>query len=219
MSRPSRRPSPARQRRRASGDGRDIEVGFTLVELLVSMTIFTLVISLAYAALIAVTRQTSDSMARADAVDQARIGLAHMDRQIRSGDVLYDPAHEADLGFPMSMRIYTQANAENKCVQWQITGGERRMRSWSSDWPAPGSTKADWSVIARNVVNASGDPADVPFRLQGATSAYSPRSVDVLLRVQSPNAGGRTVDVTTSLTGRNTIYGYDQSVCATIPPA
>ena len=191
----------------------------TLVEVLVSMTIFAVVLTLAYAALISVSRQTADTTARSDAVDEARLGLAHMDRQIRSGNVLYDPAQEAALGFPMSMRIYTQANAENKCVQWQITDGVLQMRSWSPDWPAAGSTKTDWQVIARDVVNDPSDPADRPFVLTSGVTSYAPRSVDVLLRVVSPKARGGLVEVTTSLTGRNTIYGYDSNICDTIPPA
>lgn len=191
----------------------------TLIELLVSMSIFSMVIAIAFSALIAVQRQTGDTTARSDSVDQTRLGLAHMDRQIRSGNVLFDPANEAALGFPMSMRIYTQANADNKCVQWQISAGQLRMRSWSPDWPAVGSTLSGWSTVARDVVNDATVTADTPFRLVGATSAYSARVVDVLLRVKSPKAGGKAVDVTTSLTGRNTVYGYDQNVCSPIPPA
>ena len=191
----------------------------TLVEVLVSMIIFSLVITVAYAALISVSRQSADTTARSDAVDQARLGIAHMDRQIRSGDVLYDPAQEAALGFPMSMRIYTQANAENKCVQWQIIDGSLRMRSWSPDWPAPGSTETGWQVIARGVINDPGNTGDIPFRLAASTSTYSPRSVDILLRVASPAARGGEVEVRTSLTGRNTVYGYDANICDTIPPA
>jgi hypothetical protein len=181
------------------------------------MSIFSIVIAISYAALISIQRQSRDTTARADAVSESRLGIAQMDRQIRSGNVLFDPANESALGYPMSMRIYTQANAENKCVQWQLKDGALRMRSWSPDWPAPGSTKSAWSTIARDIVNDPAKPADTPFTLAGATGPYSARVVSVHLMVKPSKASGHPVDVKTSLTGRNTVYGYDQNICSPIP--
>ena len=192
--------------------------GFTLVEALVSMAVFSLVIAMAYTALLSVQRQTSDTIARAESVAETRLGIAQMDRQIRSGNVLYDPADEALLGFPMSMRVFTQANAENKCVQWQVLNGDLRMRSWSPT-PKPYGPVARWTTVARGVVNKAGDSGDAPFRLGGVANPYSPRVVQVRLKVRSSGDRGLPVDITTSLTGRNTVYGYDTSVCSPIPPA
>jgi len=135
--------------------------GVTLIELLVSMLIFSVVITAAYAALFMVQTQTKDTLARADAVQQAKLAIAQMDRQIRSGNVLYDPAQEASLGFPMSMRIYTQANGQEKCVQWQIVSGNLRMRSWSPNWQTDNVVTA-WTTIARGIVNQSSVSTDTP---------------------------------------------------------
>jgi len=182
------------------------------------MAVFSLVIAMAYTALLSVQRQTSDTIARAESVAETRLGIAQMDRQIRSGNVLYDPADEALLGFPMSMRVFTQANAENKCVQWQVLNGDLRMRSWSPT-PKPYGPVARWTTVARGVVNKAGDSGDAPFRLGGVANPYSPRVVQVRLKVRSSGDRGLPVDITTSLTGRNTVYGYDTSVCSPIPPA
>lgn len=203
--------------RRLRAVDRDEDSGLTLIEVLVSMSIFSIVIAISYGALIAIQRQSRDTTARADAVSESRLGLAQMDRQIRSGNVLFDPANEADLGYPMSMRIYTQANAENKCVQWQLADGELRMRSWTPDYPAPGSTKSAWSTIARDIVNDPAQALDTPFTLAGASGPYSARVVNVYLKVKSSKSSGKPVDVKTSLTGRNTVYGYDQNICSPIP--
>jgi prepilin-type N-terminal cleavage/methylation domain-containing protein len=197
--------------RRGRGDS-----GVTLIELLVVMLILSLVLVIAYSVLLVIQKQTKDTMARSDAVGESRLGLAHMDRQIRSGNVLYDPANDVVLGYPMSMRVFTQSNADEKCVQWQVYGGNLRMRSWSPNWRVD-SKVSNWATIAHHVVNNSADPADTPFKLVGAPTPYSARVVDVLLRVKSPDAGGMPVDVKTSLTGRNTVYGYDQNVCSDIP--
>lgn len=198
-------------------DRRD-DSGVTLIELLVSMIVFSIVMGAAYGVLLQIQMQTKDTVGRADAVAQAKLAVAQMDRQVRSGNVLYDPAGEAALGFPMSMRIYTQANAEEKCVQWQILNGVLRMRSWSPTWPSDGAVST-WITAARDIGNQASVPADTPFSLSGTATPYSARVVNILLRVKNPNSNGHRYDVQTSLAGRNTVYGYDTSTCSPIPPA
>ena len=182
------------------------------------MIIFSVVIAGAYAALLMVQTQTADTVGRADAVQQAKLAVAQMDRQVRSGNVLYDPTGEAALGYPMSMRIYTQANGDEKCVQWQITGGVLKMRSWSPQWQTDHVVSA-WSTAARDVANQSGVTGDVPFSLSGGATPYSARVVNITLWLKNAKSKGARYEVMTSLAGRNTIYGYDTSTCNPIPPA
>lgn len=194
--------------RRARGGQSD--AGVTLVELLITMIIFSLVMAMTYGVLITVQRQTKDQIARADAVGDARLALQQIDRQVRSGNVLYNPSTEP---LPLSMRIYTQANGDQRCVQWQVVGGLLRSRSWSPTWTTDGLV-GDWGVVARNVVNTSASP---PFALQGGSTAYGSRLVDISLQVKSPDSGGEPINVTSSLSGRNTAYGYDPGVCTPVP--
>jgi len=195
-----------------------VDEGVTLIELLVSMTIFGIVIAAAYTALFMVQTQTRDTLGRADAVQQAKIAVAQMDRQVRSGNVLYDRANEASLGLPMSMLIYTQANGEEKCVQWQITNGVLKMRSWSPQWQTD-NIVSKWSTAARDIANVSGVAGDVPFKLSGVATPYSARVVNINLWLKSTSSKAPRYQVTTSLAGRNTVYGYDTSTCNPIPPA
>ena len=196
--------------RRSRGDQ-----GVTLVEMLISMTIFAVVLAITYSILITIQLQTRDETARADSVGDARIALQQIDRQVRSGNVLYNPANETALGFPMSMRIYTQANGEQRCVQWQVFNGTLRSRSWSPTWQTDGLV-SDWGVVAHNVVNTG---SEQPFALQGGATAFGSRLVDIGLKVKSPQSDGKPIDVTSSLSGRNTAYGYDPGVCSPIPAA
>lgn len=193
------------QRRRHGADQ-----GVTLVELLISMGIFGLALAMTYTVLLSVQAQTRDTTSRADSVGNARIALQQIDRQVRSGNVLYNPASES---LPLSMRIYTQANGDQRCVQWQVTGGKLRTRSWSPTWQTDGLVST-WAVVAHDVVNTASTP---PFALQGGSTAYGSRLVDISLLVKSPTSKGKPVDVTSSLSGRNTAYGYDPGVCSPIP--
>ncbi len=208
---------------------RNEDSGVTLVELLISMTIFSIVIALTYSVLITIQRQTKDTTARADTVGDARLALQQIDRQVRSGNVLYSPANEtgttgctattvapsvtANAG--NCMRIYTQANGEQRCVQWQVASGVLRSRSWSPTWTTDGLV-SDWAVVAHNAVNTVSSP---PFILQGGSTAYGSRLVDIELRVKAPDSEGAPVNVTSSLSGRNTAYGYDPGIGSPVPAA
>lgn len=183
--------------------------GMTLVELLISMGIFAAALAMTYTVLITVQGQTKDTTARADSVDNARIALQQIDRQVRSGNVLYNPTSES---LPLSMRIYTQANGDQRCVQWQVSGSKLQTRSWSPTWQTDGQVSG-WAVVAHDVINTTSNP---PFAL-GSSTAYGSRLLDITLRVKSPNSKGKPVDVTSSLSGRNTAYGYDPGVCSPIP--
>lgn len=199
-----------------ASDGRHRrDSGVTLVEMLVVMVIFSLLLGVVWSVLITVQLQTKDTIARSDATDQARLALQQIDRQVRSGNVLYDPAAET---LNMSMRVYTQANGQQRCVQWQVVAasGELRMRSWQSE--TPDLSSSGWSVIARNLVNkTTSSPPTPPFALQGATTPYGSRLIDIRLLVRTPGTSGPPVEVQSSLSGRNTQYGYDPGVCNIIP--
>ncbi len=186
------------------------EAGLTLIELMVAMVIFSVVMAVSFSVLATVQKQSSDISAREDTVGNARLALEQMDRQIRSGNVLYDPLLEA---LPLSMRVYTQANGTQQCVQWQVYNGALRFRSWSPTWETDGIVST-WSNKARYIVNDASTP---PFALEGSATAYGSRLLDISLRVKAPKAGGNPVQLQTSLSGRNTLYGYDPGVCTPVP--
>lgn len=200
--------------------GRDAErdAGQTLIELLVVMLLMSGLLAIIYGVLIGVQRQTADTVRRADSVDQARLALSQIDRHVRSGNVFYDPVLEP---LPMSMRVYTQSNGVPRCVQWQVTAGELRTRSWDPAVLTPVATA--WRTVARNIVNTvDTDPTTIdpeaPFALAGGglTTSYGQRLVDLLFLVKDGKAGGKPVEVRASLSGRNTQYGFDPGVCT--PP-
>ena len=193
--------------------------GMTLIELLVVMMLSSLLLTIVYHVLITVQRQTAETLRRADSVDQARLGLSQIDRQVRSGNVFYDPVLEP---LPMSMRVLTQAsNGDRTCVQWHVTGGALRTRSWD---PETKVVEKDWRTVARDIVNVvDTDPStpdpQAPFALAGGgtTTSYGKRLVDVVLLVKDAKSGGAPVEVRGSLSGRNTQYGFDPGDCAAPP--
>jgi Tfp pilus assembly protein PilW len=200
------------------------EEGVTLVETLIAMIIFTGVMSIMVGVVIDASRNLQRIQSRTDTVDQSRMALTDIDRQVRSGDVLYNPASDPDpvaaaMNVPSSqtwqMRIFTQTNGAQRCVQWQVIGGVLRTRSWTPTWQTDGIV-SPWRVAARGIVNSA---SQSPFALRGAgaSSAYQSRLLDVSLYVLSSAAGGSPALVSSSLAGRNTVYGIDGGICTPVP--
>ena len=182
---------------------------------MVSMVIFSIVIALTVSVLITISRQTRDNLARSDSVEMARIGLSQIDRLVRSGNLFYDPATSGG----MSVLVFTQANGERHCVEWRVqTDGQLRTRSWSPTWQTDGMISS-WATFARNLVNdAPGFTATPAFTL-ATTGASSQSVLTVHLLVKNPDDEGVPVELQTTLSGRNTLFGYDPAVCRTVPPA
>ncbi len=117
----------------------------TLIELMMAMGIMALVVT----ALLGVLGQAFTSLGkesiRSNDEDQARLAVEELDREIRSGNLLYDPSIESgpagsDVVSGMALRVYTQTNADtrdpgNRCVQWRINStGQLQRRDWSVNW-------------------------------------------------------------------------------------
>ena len=209
-----------RKRARRAGDD-----GITLVETLVTMAVFSIAVVVVFQALITVQRQTGDLESTANAVSQTRLALAQIDKQVRSGNVLYSPADEP-VGLPSCtapvgttsgtcMRVYTQTNGPQKCVQWQLleeVAGSGvailRSRSWTLDL----TTVSGWGTVARGL-----NYTTTPFTLQGGTTIYKSRLLDVRLEALDPRRAAPPVVIDSSLSGRNTNYGYDVGLCSPVP--
>src|SRR4051812_29834911 len=136
-----RRSSSARRRPRAPTRRRPVlrkrsrvadEHDMTLVELLVVISLLGVVLPMLTAFMISIQNTLVKETNRSQSNDQVRLAVESLDRETRSGNVLYDPQSENDAAhyiFPgMSLRIYTQSNATTRgprsdgerCVQWRI---------------------------------------------------------------------------------------------------
>lgn len=193
------------------------ESGMTLVELLVSMTVMGVVAMLFLTVLFSIQTNIMRQQVRSVANDQARLGLEQMDREIRSGNLLYDPSES----FPsptcggyacvsgFSIRVYTQVNAPTRtppqqCVQWIVQDLRLMRRAW-----APGATTnlSGWRVIAEHVVNRDVSPQVPAFSIDPTPGG---RVLAITLLV-NPRLGlenaPRTVRLNTSLAIRNSTAG------------
>ena len=205
--------------------------GLTMIELLVSMTIFSVVIALVMSAVISLMNLSNEAFDRADAQSEIRMGLADISKQVRSGNVLFspkdEPTHVSSCTEPNDgtdrgscMRIYTQTNGVPRCVQWQVyavpPGGNGnailRTRSWDPDWTTTNNV-TEWRTVARGLTLNTASP---PFELEGAATPYDRRLLDVGLMAFDADKN-LNVTIESSISGRNTSYGYDTGRCEPVP--
>ena len=204
------------------------EDGFTLVELLVSMSIFVVVLVIFLTTFTVVQTAVHREEDKSRNNDQARLAMEELDREIRSGNVLYDPATES--APRLMLRIYTQSNATTReprpgyvCRLWRIDGSQQlQTRFWPPGRPEAASS---WQTIADGIVNevvagsqscsAAGSCA---FSLDTNPNTYD-RTVDIMLLVNDDYAQHPedTVRIESSITGRNTSYGFPANVCSETP--
>lgn len=206
--------------------GRDHEAGITVVEVMVATLILAIALAATFGALISEQQTSLTSAERSQTTDQVRLAVADIDRLVRSGNVLYNPANElvqnSGVAAGYSLRIYTQGNGTERCVQWRVLNGLLQSRGWSDTWQSDGQVSA-WRTVATGMVNtASSAPVPVgpaPFALD-SNAAYAGRLVDVDVVAKAAPAGTASmadVEIKDSVTGRNSEYGFDTTVCSTVP--
>lgn len=229
-----RRGNQVRAARRERSERRGEDKGFTLVELLVSMSIFAILMALIFSLFITMLNQATDNLARTRSVEQARLGIAQIDRQVRSGNVISDPASNdpADSGVPSnySLRVYTQEGGDDKCAQWRVIFdaptdkfGRLEFREWKAGDP---STSTEWYSVASNVqrptnsVFAMDDPTTYPPFWVDPGAKSRAQNVHITLRMGDPESDpdAKPASVTSVVTGRNTVFGYSPDFCKDIPP-
>lgn len=195
------------------------EGGFSLAETMVVVAILSLVPVVFGNTLITLQRGVNTASGGTQRNDAVRLAVAEIDRQIRSGNVFYNPSAENDAANGIvanySLRVYTQANAPtmtpgNRCVQWRINTSKQLQTRW---WQ-PGSyasTKTDWRIVADDIVNrVNNTPA---FTLD-PTVGYGSRLIKIaLVSDRTDDGSSRPQEVDASVTGRNTQYGYPNNVC------
>jgi prepilin-type N-terminal cleavage/methylation domain-containing protein len=206
------------------------DAGVTLIELLVVMAVFGLVAVLSTQATIMIARSVSATRARAETTSQVRLALNSVERQIRSGNVLFNPAEEATTtagcqAFGATggscMRVYTQLGGIRRCVQWQVIPDASasglamlRTRSFSPAWQSDSDVSA-WRIAARGLQLPSA--ANPPFVREDLSTTYGSRLLNVTFVASDPQGSGHAVTLTSSMAGRNTTYGFDATLCSPGP--
>lgn len=159
--------------------------GYTLVELLVALSLLLLALGMFGSALVVVQRTSARQLERGVTTNQIRQALVLMDAQMRSGYAtqLTDDARRVVL--------YTEASGSRTCAGWLVTPLNPSQPSdpqelWATTWAAggpPPTWPTGWSLMASGIRNAAVDPGVPPFSMKYYPSVSSPNAVGVSLGV------------------------------------
>lgn len=207
------------------------ERGMSLIEVMVAMAIMGVVLVVFLSIFASVQSAVSREDDKTRNNDQARLAMEELDREVRSGNVLYDPSMETGppSGVPtctgcvpgFTLRIYTQSNANTRqpapgyeCRLWRITDAqELQTRFWT---PGQSNDASTWSTVATGIVNRIVPSGPVTaFALTSDYANKFDRTIDITLLVNNDWAHhqGDTVRIELSITGRDTTYGFPATVC------
>jgi prepilin-type N-terminal cleavage/methylation domain-containing protein len=216
------------------GRMREDERGMTLPELLVAMSIFSVISIIVLNTLVSVQRSVVRATEWQQNNDQARLAIETIDRQIRSGGLLYSPGSVSG-NAGAELIVYTQSSAPafkdptypasgysgNRCVEWRVSGGNLQTRWWRSQYLSDGSVgtlnTTTWRIVATGVVNYTSPNNLAVFSLD-SDPLKGGRTINVALLVNTafsvrPN---ETVKIQAALTARNTASGLS-TACPSQP--
>ena len=180
----------------------------TLVELLVAATVMSIGVAMFITILGSVQVGVIRQERRSQSVDQARLAVENIDREIRSGNKLYDPATEQPGGFEGDvLRVYTQTNGNtrtpsNQCIRWRVKNRVLERQAYYVSGGSP-VIVSPWSTVAEGIVNR--DLATPTFQ-----TTPDGRLLTVTLLVNPALGewdGSKTQTLTTSIAIRNSATG------------
>ena len=199
------RPAPPRAAARA-------EDGVTVVEVALATAILGIVIAVFLGVQVVVQDNLMIQQRRSNNNDQARQALFSLDREIRSGNFVHDPAQEAVPSYQLV--VHTQANAPtrtppNQCVEWRIdTANKLLRRSWDPANPGAAST---WVTVAEGIANRQGGVPAFTIASSGTSTLVN---IVLLANARFSPGGPETARLTSTVTARN---AGSSAACTTRP--
>ena len=188
----------------------------TFPELSIVILLMAIAGAFFYTFLFSIQRSVGTQEQRSENNDAARLAIERLDREVRSGNVLYDPQNEAGVAgvtaANYALRVYTQSNQAARCVQWRVKAGRLERRSWTPNNPP--STLA-WTVVTEGLVNEQ--QSVEPFRRDNDPST-SGRTVLVEFLAGDAGNPDELARIKSAITGRNTTFNYPVSACESPPP-
>lgn len=182
------------------------QAGYSLVEMVVAISIFMIFSSMVTASIVQLTRSAAASETRAASSSVLSNAFQNLDRSIRYASSVNFPGVGGDGSTYIEYWVspLAAADGQGKCVQWRYnpTAGTLATRSWHSDTDHDG-TLGVWQVKASNVQAAdAGTPTwKYPFELIPAAGSAS-QQVVFTLRVGS-DAYGAVSRAQTRFVARN----------------
>jgi hypothetical protein len=176
--------------------------GVTLVELAVTTVVMGLICSVFLSVLASVQMSMAREDGRSQTMDQGRLAIESLDRDIRSSDILCSvPASPAGFG----LSVYQSHAAPARWLQYRVSSQTLQRREHLTSW-------SSWRTVATGIVNPS---TTVPFAIDTSALVGS-RIVNVTLLVNTATSDTSSSNV--RLASSMAIRNQSSAVpCSAIP--
>ncbi|MGL4339452.1 MAG: PulJ/GspJ family protein [Rhodoglobus sp.] len=154
----------------------DTESGFSLMELLVAVSIFTIFITIVLTTTVAIAQNATRTQLIAESTNSSLVVFGRLDRQARYADSINFPGEGVSGSRYIEFRTpsTSSASGETMCTQWRYNPSAARLewRQWVDDNPA--TLPSTFTTAMNNVINDTSKPT-YPFALLRADSTSMQR--------------------------------------------
>ena len=195
------------------------ERGLSLAELMVTAGMLVTIGAIFLPIMAAVQTGVERQGDRSSTNDNLQLAVEQLDREIRSGSLIYDPLLEP--GLPPGhesfvLRVYTQTNAPtrvppNQCIRWRIKSEVLQRQSYHVVGGVP-VIISDWRTYAEGLINKSTSPQVPPFVLDASGRVLH---VELVGEAPGSDSASTPVRITTSIAIRN---ATSADPCTPVPP-
>ncbi len=170
---------------RRKRERRGAEAGISLVEVMVAVTLMVAIVPIFVPLLVSSTRTARSLGLQSQALDQLRLAVAGIGRELRSAECIYEPVANGPAGPILRFRtdaFLTNADTAAYSVTYTVADGELRRQVTGQ-----GSTIATTGLVSADAFQ----------------QVFTPRrSVKLAFRIQT-DVHRPVRDVTTTIAGRN----------------
>lgn len=186
------------ERSSSAASGHGDEAGFSLVELMVAMVIFTIFVAVILTSIVAISRSAVRTQLVGESTNSTLVVFGSLDRQVRYSDSINYPGVGPSGNRYVEFRVPAASTAGGLlaiCYQWRFSVVNSRLesRQWTESDP---TTATAWSPKLSNVAD-DGDPTH-PFQLDAANISDKPRQK--LLITLNPGTDAQTAGAGMSTT-------------------
>jgi len=192
--------------------------GFSLIELMVVLSVMGLIMTAFLGLLASVQRSLVRETNRSTTMDQARLAMEGIDRQVRSASILCVPTTGTSPYYTLTLygpNAYSTSSSANRWVQYRVQSQTLQRRQYiTSSWTS-------WRTVATGIVNSTpSGTTNVPFlpdtASQYASTSGASRLVNVTFIVNSQTSD--TTSSSSKLQSAIAIRNQDATLsCSSIP--
>ncbi len=195
---------------------RGAQAGFTLIELMVAMLVFSIFLAIVVTSILGLTRSASRIQVAAVSSNQELAVFASLDRQIRYADGV-NPQGSGAVNKYIEFRTPSDSTPTHTtvCTQWRYnpTAQTISSRTWT-DGNLGSATQ--WNVMLTNVTNDGG--TNYPFQFVNASSTGSSME-EMILTLDAGNSSVKGAAISSTFVARNSAVTASNPGGAVCPAA